>query len=78
MAPTPGGVYCGENKMLTSFQIEIFLGFFLTAKLHDLNPYKPMKDFPMVLRLFAPPFGPPQKRGEGVEIRKNGGHLTVL
>jgi hypothetical protein len=37
MAPTPGGVYCGENKMLTSFQIEIFLGFFLTAKLHDLN-----------------------------------------
>jgi hypothetical protein len=23
--------------MLTSFQIEIFLGFFLTAKLHDLN-----------------------------------------
>ena len=37
MAPTPGGVYCGENKMLTSFQIEIFLGFFLTAKWHDLN-----------------------------------------
>jgi hypothetical protein len=23
--------------MLTSFQIEIFLGFFLTAKWHDLN-----------------------------------------
>ena len=26
----------------------------------------------------CPPFGPPQKRGQGVEIRKNGGHLTVL
>ena len=28
----------------------------------------------------CPPFGPPppQKRGHGVEIRKNGGHLTVL
>jgi hypothetical protein len=24
------------------------------------------------------PFGPPQKRGQGVEIRKNGGDLTVL
>jgi hypothetical protein len=22
----------------------------------------------------CPPFGPPQKRGQGVEIRKNGGH----
>jgi hypothetical protein len=35
--PAVGGVYCGENKMLTSFQIEIFLGFFLTAKLRDLE-----------------------------------------
>ena len=26
----------------------------------------------------CPPFGPPQKRGQGVEIRENGGHLTVL
>jgi hypothetical protein len=26
----------------------------------------------------CPPFGPPQKRGQGVGIRENGGHLTVL
>jgi hypothetical protein len=26
----------------------------------------------------CPPFGPPQKRVQGVEIRKNGGHSTVL
>jgi hypothetical protein len=25
----------------------------------------------------CPPFGAPQKRGEGVEIRENGGHLAV-
>jgi hypothetical protein len=24
----------------------------------------------------CPPFGPPKKRGQGVEIRGNGGHLT--
>jgi hypothetical protein len=35
--PTPGGIYGGQGKMLTSFQIEIFLGFYLTAKLCDLN-----------------------------------------
>jgi hypothetical protein len=36
-APAPGGVHCGQDKMLTSFQIEIFLGFFSTTKFHDLN-----------------------------------------
>ena len=35
--PVPGGVYGGQDKTLTSFQIEMFLGFFLTAKLYDLN-----------------------------------------
>jgi hypothetical protein len=35
---------------------------------------------PMQQKDISPPFGSPQKRGEGVEIeiRKNGGHLAVL
>ena len=36
-----------------------------------------LREEPMLLRLFAPLLGP-QKRGEGVEIRKNGGHSTAL
>ena len=65
-APKIAGFYDQSQLRRSDFDSN----YFLTNHLFFLLSYATAP--------ICPPFGPPQKRGQGVEIRKNGGHLTVL